>query len=262
MAHNGTQNAVAASKQIDNKRNSRSNYSTNNKNMSSIVTPIKVHYWPMMGRAGACIRMLEHTNTPYEHISDFPSISKLGSAWSGSGDTFAPPIIVDNEFTISQSTAATLYIGNKVGLNDGLDTYKAVQWLSDIVDLFEGGLGKSIDAGGAALKVYLEGKGDGNPSRFAKQISNLNRAIKGPFFTGETPTLVDFFLCQHVDWRQETCLNRLQKQTNVDVFAPYPNVVSVYEGIRNLESYKKSIGRLNTTRPGFDVKDEVFENYA
>ena len=231
--------------------------------MSGMVTPIKVYYWPMMGRAGACIRMLEHTNTPYEHVSDFPSISQLGSAWNGTGDTFAPPMIVDNEFRVSQSTAATLYIGNKVGLNDGLDTYKAVQWLSDIVDLFEGGLGKSIQGGGAALKVYLEGKGDGNPSRFAKQMANLNRAIKGPFFTGDKPTLVDFFLCQHVDWNQERCLNRLQKQTNTDVFAPYPNVVSVYEGIRNLESYKNSAGRLKTTRPGFEsVDEEIFENYA
>ena len=112
-------------------------------------------------------------------------------------------------------------------------------------------------------QVYLEGKGDGNPSRFAKQMANLNRAIKGPFFTGDKPTLVDFFLCQHVDWNQERCLNRLQKQTNTDVFAPYPNVVSVYEGIRNLESYKNSAGRLNTTREGYEsVAEEIFENYA
>eukprot|EP00912_Choanoflagellata_sp_UC4_P001085 UC4_evm1s670 len=231
-------------------------------NMDSSTTPIKVYYWPMLGRAGACIRMLEHTNTSYTHVSDFTEISNLGSAWEGKGDTFAPPIIVDNEFTISQSTAAALYIGEKVGLDNGLNRHKAVQWLSDIVDIFEGGVGKSIGAGGAALKVFLEGNGDGKPSRFAKQMGNLNRAIKGPFFTGDKPTLVDFFLCQHVDWCQATCLNRLQKQTNIDVFAPFQNVVSVYEGIRNLESYKKSTGRLNTTRPGFDAKDEVFENYG
>jgi glutathione S-transferase len=226
---------------------------------SLTTTKLKVHYWPMLGRAGAAIRMLEHTNTDYEHVSDFPSISKLGSAWSGESDTFAPPIVIDGDFQISQSVAVTLYVGNKVGLDKGLNTYKAVQWLNDIVDLFESGLSKSTAAGGAALKVYLEGAADGKPSRFAKQIGNLNRAIKGPFFMGEEPTLVDFFLCQHVDWQHAKLLNRLQKQTNVDIFAPYPNVVSVYEGIRNLDSYKSS--GLSTMRDGFGAKDEVFENY-
>ena len=70
----------------------------------------------MMGKQ-ACIHVLEHTNTPYEHVSDFPSISQL--VRERRSDTFAPPIIVDNEFKVSQSTAATLYVGNKVGLNDG-----------------------------------------------------------------------------------------------------------------------------------------------
>eukprot|EP00943_MAST-04B_sp_MAST-4B-sp1_P003450 g3450.t1 len=205
--------------------------------------------------------MLEHTNTDYEHVSDFPSISKLGSSWSGESDTFAPPIVVDGDFQISQSVAVVLYVGNKVGLDKGLNRYKATQWLLDIIDLFENGLGGSINKGGAALKVYLEGAGDGQPSRFAKQIGNLNRAIKGPFFMGEEPTLVDFFLCQHVDWQQATCLNRLQKQTNVDIFAPYPNVVSVYGGIRNLDSYKSASHLKKTMRDGYEAKDELFENY-
>lgn len=229
--------------------------------MSNLTTtPIKVYYWPMLGRAGATIRMLEHTNTKYEHISDFPSISSMASVFGAESDTFAPPVVVDNGFQISQSVAVVLYVGNKVGLDKGLNTYKAAQWLNDIVDLFENGLAKSVNQGGAALKVYLEGNGDGNPSRFAKQMTNLNRAIKGPFFMGTEPTLVDFFLCQHVDYMQANCLNRLQEQTNVNVFAPYPNVVSVYEGIRNLDSYKSYDGVV-TLRDGYEAKDEVFENY-
>ena len=31
---------------------------------------LTVYYWPMMGRAGATVRMLEHTGTPYKHVSD------------------------------------------------------------------------------------------------------------------------------------------------------------------------------------------------
>jgi len=222
---------------------------------------LTVYYWSMMGRAGATVRMLEHTGTPYKHVSEFPAIAKLGSSWSGNKDTFAPPIVVDGDFRISQSTAVTLYVGTKVGLDEGLNRFKAVQWLSDIVDLFEGGLGKNIREGGKSCKIYLEGAGDGKPARFAKQMENLSRAIKGPFFTGDKPTLVDFFLCQHVDWNQTLTLNRLQEQTGVDIFAPYPKVKAVYEGIRNLESYKNYKGPLKTDRPGFLTKDEFFADY-
>ena len=230
--------------------------------MSTLASTVQVYYWPMLGRSGAVVRMLEHSGTPYEHISEFSEIAKRGSAFGGdAADTFAPPIVVDGDFQISQSTAVTLYIGNKVGLNEGLNQSKAVQWLGDIVDAFEGGLAKTIAEGPAALKKYLEGEGDGKPSRFAKQMNNLSRAIKGPFFAGEKPTLVDFFLCQHVDWQDALTLNRLREDTGVDIFAPYPKIVSVYEGIRNLDSYKNYAGPLKTDRPGFAPKDEFFAEY-
>jgi hypothetical protein len=36
--------------------------------MSDVLT---VYYWPMMGRAGPIVRMLEHANIPYAFKSEF-----------------------------------------------------------------------------------------------------------------------------------------------------------------------------------------------
>ena len=66
---------------------------------------LKVYYWPMFGRAGAVLRMLEHTGTKYEHISAFPDVAGVSTAFGGGSDTFAPPIVVDGDYKISQSTA-------------------------------------------------------------------------------------------------------------------------------------------------------------
>ena len=48
---------------------------------------VKVYYWPAFGRAGAIIRMLEHVGQEYEHLSDFPAIAGVCSAFGGPGDT-------------------------------------------------------------------------------------------------------------------------------------------------------------------------------
>ena len=151
---------------------------------SLTTTKLKVHYWPMLGRAGAAIRMLEHTNTDYEHVSDFPSISKLGSAWSGESDTFAPPIVIDGDFQISQSVAVTLYVGNKVGLDKGLNTYKAVQWLSDIVDLFELGFTKlrEVDyypTDGCEFYITLSKHGDGIKIPRIELLNSIESDLRG-----------------------------------------------------------------------------------
>ena len=235
----------------------------NNQQMTSFASEkLKVYYWPMFGRAGAALRMLEHTGTKYEHISAFPDIAGVCTAFGGGSDTFAPPIVVDGEYQISQSTAVTTYVGQKSGLGAGVDQFKAAQYLADIVDLFEGGIGKNSGAGGAALKIYLEGDGSEKPSRFTKQATNLSRGIKGPYFFGDSPSYVDFFLCQHMDWQDEMCLRRLREEIQLDCFGPYPKIKAVAEGIRNLDSYKNYSGPLKTCgRPGFVKEDDFFAVY-
>jgi len=223
---------------------------------------VKVYYWPAFGRAGAIFRMLEHVGQEYEHVSDFPSIANEASAFGASGDTFAPPILVDGDFKLAQSTAVVQYVGVKAGLNNGVDQFKAAQYLADIVDLFENGINKSASQGGADLKTYLEGDGSDGPSRFAKQASNLSRAIKGPFFFGDSPSYVDFFLCQHFEWNDATFLGRLEQETGKSFVKSYEKIIGVINGIQNLESYKNYSGPLKIFHsPDFCKPDEFFAEY-
>ena len=221
---------------------------------------LTVYYWPMFGRAGAILRMLEHTSTSYTLKSEFGDIASMGSAFGAHGDTFAPPIVKDGAYIISQSTACLFYIGKKCGLTKNMDECKAMQYVTDIVDTFEGGISKAAEQGGTALKAFLEGDGKG-PSQFAKLMGNIERSIKGPFYFGEEPTIVDFFLCAHGDWQQETLLNRLEAQTSTNVFAPYPKVLRVLAAMRGMPAYKNYKGPLKTLRDGFAAKDEVFAAY-
>ena len=49
---------------------------------------------------------------------------------------------------VSQSTACSLYLGNKLGLEPaGFNQYKAAQFMADVVDTFEGNVshGQSRD---------------------------------------------------------------------------------------------------------------------
>ena len=120
--------------------------------VSASTTPIKIYYWPMLARQGALVRMLEHTSTPYEYISDKERMAaEACSAWGADTSTFAPPVVVigDNA-PVSQSVAvserevagwfvatvdpplpdpqATMALGKHLGLTpEGHDEYKSLQ---------------------------------------------------------------------------------------------------------------------------------------
>ena len=96
----------------------------------------------MYGRAGAALRMLEYRNIPFTLTTDFPSLATVSSSFGAVGDTFAPPIVVDGDKTYSQSTAVCLWAGRKCGLDEGVDDIKAMQYLADMVDVFENGVFK------------------------------------------------------------------------------------------------------------------------
>jgi hypothetical protein len=222
-------------------------------------SPITVYYWPMFGRAGSVIRMLEHGKHPYTVASSFDEISAVCSAFGcDANDVFAPPVVRDGDLLISQSTACCLHVGQKLNLCDGItSTAKAMQYMSDIVDLFELGLTAGLPGGkGAAdVKAFLTG------DRFPKVVANLQRGIKGPFFFGEEPTFVDFFLCNHMDWAEATLLNRLKESKGVDAFAPFEKLMGVVEGIRGLDSYKGYTGDLPVARDEYQVKDEFLDAF-
>jgi glutathione S-transferase len=224
----------------------------------SAFTPVTIYYWPMFGRGGSAIRMLEHAGAPYNHVSDMPSLAaKLSAFGCTSTDNFAPPLLIDGDEHISQSTAVAMHIGNKCGLNEGItNPAKAVQHLADIVDLFELGVSGALNQGGAALKAYLEG------DRLPKLLGNMERGIKGPFFFGDSPTYVDFFLCAHIDWLDFTLFDRLTAEKSVGhMLTSYSKMRGVVDGIRALGSYLEYKGPLKTGQPNFRVKDEILSAY-
>ena len=89
--------------------------------------------------------------------------------------------------------------------------------MADTIDVFEGNLGKRHEDG-AQLKEFLEGE------RWGLLMGNIERSIKGrpfvfemypsvplltrfdfptsgPFYFGDEPSSVDFFLAATLDWR-------------------------------------------------------------
>lgn len=204
--------------------------------------------------------MLEHAKIPYEHKSDFSEIASVCGAFGcENSTTFAPPVVQDGDTMVSQSTACCMYIGEKCGLVEGVDSpAKAVQFMADIIDAFENGLATEKTKGAPALKAYLEGP------RFAKWLAHFERSIKGPFFFGgDKPTYVDFLFVAHVDWAYASTLDRLIKEKGLaDPLAASPKVSGVVAGIRGLDSYKGYAGPLVTANADFVVKDEFLDAWV
>jgi hypothetical protein len=217
---------------------------------------VKIYYWPMLGRGGSLVRMCEEAGVPYEHINDFPSIAGKGSAFGATGSNFAPPIAEINGKLVSQSAAACLFVGKRCGLTAGMDEDMAPQFLADIIDTFEGGLGGAKEKGGAALKGFLESQ------RWAALAGNIDRSIQGPFYFGAKPTCVDFFLANCVDWVSACFLDRVKSEKGIDAFKDFQKIMGVVEGIRSLESYKSYKGGLQIcTKPdgsSFAAGDDLF----
>jgi len=208
---------------------------------------IKVVYWPFLVRGGSLVRMLEHTGTPYEYVSDKAEFAKLCTAFGADATTFAPPVIIDGDVVVSQSVATCLYLGKKLGFTPaGFDEFRAIQFCLDIIDTFEGGLGKNNEQG-ETLKAWLAGE------RWAKLMGNIERSIKGPYYFGDEPCAVDFFLLQHLDWRHNSIFVPL-KELGYDVLAPYPKIAAVGAQLREADGYKNYAGGLKTPGP---LKDEI-----
>lgn len=223
----------------------------------SDFAPVKIYYWGgMFGRAAALIRILEEAGAPYEVISDFMPLGLFSAFGADATDNFAPPLIVDGDECISQSTACAMHVGNKHGLNKGIaNPAKAVQFMADLVDLFEIGIAGAQGKGGAALKAFLEG------DRLPKILGNIERSIQGPFYFGVSPTYVDFLLCHFMDWHYTILLQRLKDEKGVDVFGKYAKISAAVAGIRGLASYVNYKGGLVIANDNFKAKDELFAEY-
>merc|ERR1712216_865573 len=98
------------------------------------MSTIKVYYWPFLARGAALVRMLEHTGTKYDYISDKAEFGEVCSLFGAEMTQLAPPVVVDGDYFIAQSTASCLYLGKRLGLTpSGYDDFKAMQFCVDIV---------------------------------------------------------------------------------------------------------------------------------
>lgn len=222
---------------------------------------IKLFYWPLFARAGALLRMLDEAKAPYQLLSEFSDISTVASAFGAQGTTFAPPIVVDGDVTISQSVATAVYIGRKFGFCPSMDQEpKALQAMLDIVDLFDNGLAKNADAGDK-LHVFLEGSGKG-PSRFALLASNIERQISGPFFFGKSLTYVDFHLASFLENYEVWGFQKLSTATSGDYFAPYPKMVAIAAAIQALPSAKDYSEHKANLAAKHSLKEDVLADFV
>lgn len=214
---------------------------------------IKLYYHPLPngGRAAACLRLLEHTSTPFEWIKDRAELTKVcGAFGADSTDTFAPPVVMVGDYSVCQSTATVFYLGKKLGLvPPAFDDAKAMQHLIFIQDVFEGNLGKKNESG-PDLKAFLEGP------RWVQLMSTLERSIKGPYFFGDTPCCVDFFLLAHLDARIPSIFEPLQEKYGVDKISMYPKCLAIRTALSSTDAYRAS--SLAKSKP---LKDEILDNY-
>jgi len=223
-----------------------------------IAGSITLYYWPVHARCGALVAMLEEKGVAYEHVADK---AKMPCAAFGAADSvnIAPPVIKDGDKLISQSTACTMYLGKRLGFDKGVDDCLALQYLCDIVDWSENGIGKNNEDA-FSLKKYMDGV-DGQPSRFSIFAGCVERNIQGPYFFGAEPSYVDFFLLQHMDWRQDL-FDKLQAVTSTDPLAAYPKIKGVVAGLRTLPSYKNFKGGPCGGWKYFECKQDIIDAYS
>lgn len=212
---------------------------------------ITLYYWPFMIRGAACVRILEHTGTDYDYISSKEDMAKVCSTWGANGTTFAPPVIVDGEKHLSQQIACTAYLGDKL-LTDksaDFDPHRNIQFMLDVVDLSENGIGKSNEDG-PTLNKYLNG------DRFKAMAGNIERSIKGPYYFGDKPAGADFFLLAHMDWRCCGVFDPIKAKYGEDHLAQFPKICNLLDLLRSTSAYQNCKHKM----PG-PIKEEILNSY-
>ena len=82
-------------------------------------SPIIIKYWPILARGRGLFQMCAEAGVPFEHDTDMKG---FGAALFGAESTnLAPPIIIDGDLTLSQSTATTSTSAKSLG-SPGIDS--------------------------------------------------------------------------------------------------------------------------------------------
>ena len=167
----------------------------------------------------------------FEHHTD---MNEFGAAFFGAESTnLAPPIIVDGDIVVSQSTACHFYLGKKLGFTAGIDTLadeaKALQYMQDMNDMHTE-MTKAAFASKTDVKdiqEYLTGK------RYKAHMEAIDRAIVGPFFFGEEPSYVDFYADGVLTMCENKFLNPLLPKSGDTLQEYSPKLVALVAAIRD-----------------------------
>tara|TARA_B100000795_G_C22737500_1_gene413902 strand:+ start:138 stop:1226 length:1089 start_codon:yes stop_codon:yes gene_type:complete len=247
--------------------------------------PLVIYYWPELARAAALFRMCDaagqpyihnpnpspnpnrsnpnpnpdHAGQPYIHNSTPAALASVVNSNKvhgpdGTSGMFAPPVVQDGAFFVSQSVAATLYLGQKLGFDRGVPSLaKAVQHLNDLQDL-TGECERAIaslqkDRDAAALRTFVEA------GRFSAWVGTIEHAITGPYYYGDVVTYVDFYFLQTLDWFVLKAFDPLQRVTG-DVWQRFPKVKALHQAMRAMPSYA-STGAHGPLIPGVFSDEDV-----
>uniref|UniRef100_A0A7S2U1L2 GST N-terminal domain-containing protein n=2 Tax=Lotharella oceanica TaxID=641309 RepID=A0A7S2U1L2_9EUKA len=212
-----------------------------------------VYYWPMLGRAGAPILMMEYKKVKYEHKSEFKEIAEVCTAFGAKSDTFAPPVISWDGVTLSQSVPVALFVGEKLGLDKGYDKYKLMQYASDAADLASG-VFNNMKGSPEDIKKFIE-------ERMKKFGSNIEASIKGPFYFGEAPSSVDFFLYNALKITEIGLTGPIAAETKKDYLAGFNKIKGVLAGVEALDGVK-GFKKMSFLREGYTITKELAASVA
>eukprot|EP00466_Bigelowiella_natans_P004959 jgi/Bigna1/81139/fgenesh1_pg.77_\ len=217
---------------------------------------VTMYYWPMLGRAGASVLMLEHKKQAYEMKSEFKDIASIGTAFGAQGkDTFAPPILAWGDVVVSQSAAVSLFVGNKLGIDkfEGNDRFKALKHTLDVAD-WATDVFNHMSKPAEDVKKFLS-------DRNKKWMTNVEAAIKGPYYFGSDVSSVDFFLYNAYKMSEVGMFAPVSKITGEDYTSSFKKVLKVVELVGALDGVK-GYDKLPFLREGYGVKKEVLDALA
>ena len=134
------------------------------------------------------------------------------------GDTFAPPIVASGGMRVSQGLAATVFAGERLGFNVGVtNAAKAFQYMLDLQDFVH-----ELEAVGYKPEA-MEAKYP-RPGRQAAWLAHFERSISGPFYFGQAPSYVDFFLLAQLKWVEDMQHAEYPSRT---LLAKFPKVAAI-----------------------------------
>ncbi|KAL3912522.1 MAG: hypothetical protein SGPRY_008311 [Prymnesium sp.] len=206
---------------------------------------LEIFYWPVPGRAYSLLAMCSFACAPCSHVHAYDRMAHLTSATGRTivgealGDTFAPPMVVDKGrgVIISQSVAATLYLGEQLGFDRAVQIMpKAVQYMVDASDLLsqtpiaDPPITEPSNSDVAALVDFHDS------GRFNAWMGNLERSIKGPYYFGDSISYVDFYLTMVMMWLRQVVYDRIPGAEHV--YDPYTKVLGVVEAVQALDFAK------------------------